>query len=88
MADYNPTNPKSDNKTNEGFLSFVQLVSTQEYPPLVFSLSYGDVEATIFNASNNGSIAYATKVDEEFMKMGLRGLTVLFSSGDDGESLV
>jgi subtilase family serine protease len=38
----------------------------------------------IFNASNNGSIQYGQRCDQEFMKLGLRGITFLFSSGDDG----
>ena len=69
---------------NEGFLAYLTYVSNQEYPPLVHSLSYGDQESSIFNASNNGSVQYGQRCDQEFMKMGLRGLSVLFSSGDDG----
>ena len=40
--------------------------------------------ANIFNASNPGSVEYGQRCDQEFMMMGLRGLSVLFSSGDDG----
>ena len=69
---------------NEGFLTYLYLVGNQSYPPLVHSLSYGDVEANIFNASNPGSAEYGFRCDQEFQKMGLRGLSVLFSSGDDG----
>lgn len=75
-------NPYDD--SNEGFLAYLEYVSSQENPPLVHSLSYGDVEASVFNASNNGSSSYGYRCDQEFMKMGLRGLTVIFSSGDDG----
>jgi hypothetical protein len=31
----------------------------------------------VFNASNKGSIEYGNRCDEEFIIMGLRGLTVL-----------
>ena len=83
MADYNPYN-EINGTINEGFLAYLQIVDSQEYPPLVHSLSYGDVEAEIFNASVNGSVAYGERCDQEFMQMGLRGLTIVFSSGDDG----
>lgn len=79
---FNDANPNS--ASNEGFLSFVNTVLGQKYPPLVFSVSYGDVEANVFNASNPGSAAYGAEVDFGFAQMGLRGLTVIFSSGDDG----
>ncbi len=80
---YNPTDPV-DNPVNEGFLDYLQLVESQPYPPLVHSLSYGDIESDIYNTSKNGSVAYAERCDQEFMQLGLRGLTLLFSSGDDG----
>ncbi len=56
----------------QGFLDYLLYVQNQTYPPLVHSLSYGDVEAEIFNGSHNGTIQYGTRCDEEFMKMGLR----------------
>lgn len=84
MADYNPNDPINATVQNEGFLSYLLIVNNQSYPPLVHSLSYGDNERDIFNASHNGSVAYGTRCDEEFMKMGLRGLSVIFSSGDEG----
>lgn len=77
--DYNPYAPE-----NEGFLFYLNYVGNQTNPPLVHSLSYGDTMANIFNASNPGSVEYGERCDQEFMKMGLRGLTLLFSSGDDG----
>eukprot|EP00922_Rhytidocystis_sp_ex-Travisia-forbesii_P049957 GHVS01074357.1.p1 GENE.GHVS01074357.1~~GHVS01074357.1.p1 ORF type:complete len:955 (-),score=114.60 GHVS01074357.1:449-3313(-) len=45
--------------------------------PLVHSVSYGDDE-------HDMEVWYAKRLNVEFMKMGLRGLTVLVSSGDDG----
>ena len=43
MGDYNPYNAN-----NEGFLAYLYIVGNQTSPPLVHSLSYGDVEADIF----------------------------------------
>lgn len=83
MGNYNPNDPPG-HLTNEGFLSYLQVVEMQEYPPLVHSLSYGDIEGEIFNASHRGSVKYGERCDQEFMQMGLRGLTIVFSSGDDG----
>jgi tripeptidyl-peptidase-1 len=79
FSDLNPYDP-----INEGFLSYLTYVGNQQHPPLVHSLSYGDQESNIFNATNNGSSAYGARCDQEFLKMGLRGLTLVFSSGDDG----
>ena len=83
MIDYNPNDPVNTT-LNEGFLEYLLTVNNQTNPPWVHSLSYGDVEADIFNSSHDGSINYGQRCDQEFMKMGLRGLTVVFSSGDDG----
>jgi len=69
---------------NEGFLSYVWMVGNQTSPPLVHSLSYGDVEATIYNSSIPGAVDYGKRVEQEFVKMGLRGISVLFASGDWG----
>jgi len=82
MQDHNPSNPydPSDptNATrNEGVLAYLQMVDSQEYPPLVHSLSCGDIESQIFNSSQNGSVEYAQRCDQEFMQMGLRGLTIV-----------
>jgi tripeptidyl-peptidase-1 len=84
MADYNPNDPLNATSKNEGFLQYLWTVDQQEFPPLVHSLSYGDIENVIFNASHNGSVLYGDRCNQEFIQMGLRGLTVLFSSGDDG----
>lgn len=84
IGTYNPNDPVNTTSHNEGFLDYLTMVESQEYPPLVHSLSYGDVEAEIFNASHNGSVAYGNRCNQEFMQLGLRGLTLVFSSGDDG----
>ena len=82
MSNYNPFDGK--NHTNEGFLAYLTYVSRQTNPPLVHSLSYGDNEADVFNVSNPNAIAYAEACDQAFMTLGMRGLTFVFSSGDDG----
>lgn len=51
-------------ESNEGFLAYLTYVNNQEYPPWVHSLSYGDVEAAIFNTSNNGSVEYGERCDQ------------------------
>ena len=79
FSDLNPYDP-----VNEGFLEYLYYVGNETYPPLVHSLSYGDLEANIFNASNPGSSEYGFRCEQEFMKLGLRGITLLFASGDSG----
>lgn len=79
FSDLNPYSPE-----NEGFLAYLTYVNNQEYPPLVHSLSYGDIEADVYDQSDNNAYQYAVRCDEEFMKLGLRGLTILFASGDEG----
>jgi tripeptidyl-peptidase-1 len=49
--------------------------------PLVHSVSYGD---TLDQIPSN----YTQRVDVEFMKLAARGVSVIFSSGDDGASSV
>ena len=65
------------NGGQEDFLSWmVQQVNTTD-SPWVHSVSYGDDESSI--ASD-----YIQRVDNEFMKFGVSGRTVLFASGDSG----
>jgi len=66
FSDLNPFD-----SANEGFLSYVRYVNGQPYPPLVHSLSYGDVEADVFLTKDSST--YGDRVDVEFIKMGLRG---------------
>ena len=69
---------------NEGFLTWLYVVGNETNPPLVQSLSYGDVEQSVFMPNNTDAYNYGVRCDEEFMLMGLRGVSVLVSSGDDG----
>ena len=79
MSDKNPYNFEY-----EGFLEYLRVVGSQASPPLVHSISYGDTEAFAFISGNQGAITYANRVEAEFAKMGLRGLTVVVASGDSG----
>eukprot|EP00297_Palpitomonas_bilix_P005380 CAMPEP_0113896130 /NCGR_PEP_ID=MMETSP0780_2-20120614/17809_1 /TAXON_ID=652834 /ORGANISM="Palpitomonas bilix" /LENGTH=816 /DNA_ID=CAMNT_0000887161 /DNA_START=63 /DNA_END=2513 /DNA_ORIENTATION=- /assembly_acc=CAM_ASM_000599 len=63
--------------TQEPFLRWIVNVSSQVSPSLVHSVSYSDYESTL-------GVEYVKRVDEEFMKLGLRGVSVLVASGDDG----
>ncbi|KAF4783301.1 Pro-kumamolisin [Colletotrichum scovillei] len=72
------TPTQADNQ-NEPFLDFYQFMMTQENEkiPQVLSVSYGDDEQTV-------PIEYATRVCNLIGMMGLRGVSVLESSGDTG----
>jgi tripeptidyl-peptidase I len=68
-------NPYS--RENEPFLEWLTGVADRADAPKVWSISYGDVESTIPKD-------YADRVNAEFQKMGLRGMSLMFSSADDG----
>ncbi|KAL8005324.1 putative peptidase S53, activation domain, Sedolisin domain, peptidase S8/S53 domain superfamily [Plasmopara halstedii] len=74
----NGSNPFSSE--DEPFVEYVQDVLEMEDPPLVVSISYSDDEELIFDVS----AGYARTLDTLLIKMGLRGITVLVASGDDG----
>jgi len=75
----NLNSPTQADNQNEPFLDFYQFMMTQENDkiPQVLSVSYGDDEQTV-------PIEYATRVCNLIGMMGLRGVTVLESSGDTG----
>lgn len=64
-------------KINEPFLDFMLYLNSKEYPPWVVSTSYGEDEGST-------SHEYAVRVQAEFMKAGLRGISLFFASGDSG----
>uniref|UniRef100_A0A8C4Q9C0 Tripeptidyl-peptidase 1 n=1 Tax=Eptatretus burgeri TaxID=7764 RepID=A0A8C4Q9C0_EPTBU len=64
-------------KGQEPFLQWLVTLSNMSSLPWVHSISYGDDEDSL-------SAVYMQRVNREFMKAGLRGLTLLFASGDDG----
>ena len=65
------------NNEQEDFLTWVLELINNTESPLVHSVSYGDFESSI-------DISFMQRVDEEFMKLGVSGRTILFASGDSG----
>lgn len=70
---YDPEN------TNEPYLEWLEYVLSlnNSQIPQVISNSYGDIEQTV-------PLSYARKVCHGFAQLGARGISVIFSSGDDG----
>ncbi|KAJ7292722.1 tripeptidyl peptidase A [Mycena rebaudengoi] len=62
---------------NEPYLDFIDYILSEENPPTVITTSYGDDEQTVPRD-------YANAVCQGFAKLGARGISVLFSSGDQG----
>jgi tripeptidyl-peptidase-1 len=62
------------------FLDWIVAVSNSKNPPLVHSVSYGEVE----NAAVGMQQDSMKRINTEFQKVGVRGLTVTVASGDDG----
>jgi len=67
--------------TQEPFLDWLMQVSDSEdeRTPLVHSVSYADDERPM-------PMWFKTRVNQEFMKFALRGISILVASGDDGVS--
>jgi tripeptidyl-peptidase-1 len=59
------------------FTDWVVAVLSTASPPLVHSVSYDDFEETL-------SLEFMRRGNEEFQKAGVRGLSLLFASGDFG----
>ncbi|KAG1972546.1 peptidase S8 and S53 domain-containing protein [Pimephales promelas] len=70
------TNP-GRHETQEPFLQWMLLLSNMSAVPWVHTISYGDDEDSL-------SDAYMNRINNEFMKTGLRGISMLFASGDSG----
>jgi len=64
-------------ESQEPFLTWLINVGNTSQVPFVHSVSYGEVETSL-------SVTYMQRVNVEFMKTTLRGITILFASGDDG----
>lgn len=62
---------------NEPFLDWLYLLGNTTNPPLVFSTSYGEDETSV-------SRDYSDRMNEEFQKQALRGISFIFASGDSG----
>ena len=70
----------SDDDTHEQqepFLAYMLLLAKMPDAPFVHSISYADLETGV-------ELAYAQRVDLEFAKAGVRGLSILVASGDNG----
>ena len=67
------------NPENEPFLVWLENIGnlTDSNLPLTISVSYGDNEPGV-------DLSYATRVNTEFQKAGVRGTSIMFSSGDGG----
>lgn len=65
------------NGRQEDFLSWITSQVNSTGSPWVHSASYGDIESSIADS-------YLDRMDNEFMKFGVSGRTVLFASGDGG----
>jgi tripeptidyl-peptidase-1 len=73
---FSPT-PLDTENTNEPYLVFLNYILAQKTIPQVLSSSYGDDEQTV-------PLSYADRVCSGFAQLGARGVSVFFSSGDDG----
>ncbi|KAM9341285.1 LOW QUALITY PROTEIN: tripeptidyl-peptidase 1 [Symphorus nematophorus] len=70
------TNP-GRHESQEPFLQWMVLLSNMSDLPWVHTISYGDDEDSL-------STAYMNRINTEFMKAGVRGISLLFASGDSG----
>ncbi|XP_066530156.1 tripeptidyl-peptidase 1 [Hoplias malabaricus] len=70
------TNP-GRHESQEPFLQWMLLLSNMTAVPWVHTISYGDDEDSL-------STAYMSRINIEFMKAGVRGISLLFASGDSG----
>ena len=61
----------------EPFLEWIVAIGNTSEVPYIFSVSYGDNEDSL-------SVDYMNRINVEFMKAGVRGITILFASGDNG----
>jgi subtilase family serine protease len=67
--------PSSSNQ--EPFLEWLLTLAADPSPPLVHSVSYADDE-------KDGTPEYNNRLNVEFQKAAIRGISILFASGDDG----
>jgi len=61
----------------EPFVQWAQDMNSASTVPFVISVSYGDEESSV-------SKDYTDRLNLEFIKLGVRGISVLFASGDNG----
>jgi len=61
----------------EPFLEWLTQIHNTQNAPFVHSVSYADEETTL-------TVDYMNRINVELMKAGVRGISMLFASGDDG----
>lgn len=66
--------PAGRHESQEPFLQWMVLLSNTSDLPWVHTVSYGDDEDSL-------STAYMMRINIEFMKAGIRGISLLFASG-------
>lgn len=66
-----------DAYSNEPYLDFLNAVLAEQKLPQIISSSYGDDEQTVPQS-------YAQRVCRQFIQLGVRGISFLTASGDDG----
>ncbi|KAJ3984233.1 tripeptidyl peptidase A [Lentinula detonsa] len=67
----------TESNTNEPYAKWLDYILSQDHPPPTISTSYGDHEQTV---PEN----YARRTCQRFLELGARGVTLTFSSGDEG----
>jgi hypothetical protein len=76
------TDPKTNqpnNQPNEPFLKWLMTMASDTCPPPVFTVSYVDNEDSV-------TMPYFNRVNVELQKAGVRGISILFASGDVAQS--
>eukprot|EP01087_Luapelamoeba_hula_P006839 TRINITY_DN1693_c0_g1_i1.p1 TRINITY_DN1693_c0_g1~~TRINITY_DN1693_c0_g1_i1.p1 ORF type:complete len:577 (-),score=67.35 TRINITY_DN1693_c0_g1_i1:66-1616(-) len=66
-----------EHEGQEPFLEWITKMISTSNSPWVHSISYGDTESSVTRD-------YTSRVNEEFMKFGIMGKSIIFASGDDG----
>ena len=76
---YSTAGQQPGSPENEPFAKWLSILANTSDTdlPLTISTSYGDNENTVVRS-------YAERVNVEFQKLGLRGTSIMFSSGDGG----
>jgi len=64
-------------ENQEPFVEWAEYLSSTTSIPYVHSVSYDDQEYSL-------DLAYMTRLNTEFQKLGARGISLLFAAGDDG----
>ena len=62
-----------------GLSSYASLLAGESDTPLVHSISYGDQ-----SGPSKPTKAYQERLNTEFQKLGVRGISIIFASGDSG----